>query len=140
MPTLLDLMGVDAGGLELTFTEPRQSGRSRNIFPQDLPSRRKGVVLTGHSLVPMLEGKVDEVRDFAVGGHHNREWFIKDHRWSYLMPIDGSRPPELYDLSADPGEQTNVLAQHADVAAQLELSLRRFPHELDLLEAAELES
>ena len=139
MPTLLELMGIDAGALEFTFTEPRQSGRSRNIFPQDLPSRRQKVVLTGHSLVPMLRDETAGVRDYAVGGHHNREWFITDGDWKYLLPIDGSRPPELYCLSDDPGEQHDLLARHPDIAAHLELALRRFPHELDLLEAAERE-
>ncbi|MFH1572189.1 MAG: sulfatase [Gemmatimonadota bacterium] len=138
MPTLLELMDIDAAGLELTFTEPQQSGRSRSIFPQDLPSRRRRVVFTGRSLVPVLQGRAAAVRDFAVGGHHNRQWFITDGEWKYLLPLDGSRPAELYCLRDDPGEHLDLVAHRPDVAARLELALRRFPSQLDLEEAAEL--
>jgi len=139
LPTLLEMLEIDASGLELTYTEPQQSGRSRNIFPQDLPTYRKRVVLTGHSLVPLLNGEADEVRNFVCGGHHNREWFIKDHEWSYLLPIDGARPPELYHLVEDPEEQTSVTEHHPEKADQMELALRRFAHELDLKEVGERE-
>ena len=138
MPTLLEFMDIDAADLELTYTEPQQSGTARNIFPQDLPTHRRGIDLTGHSLAPMMRGQIDEVRDFICGGHHNREWFIKDHEWSLLLPVDGSRPPELYRLATDPGEQSNVIDQHAETAARLELGLHRFLRDLDLREAAEL--
>ena len=139
MPTLLDFMDIDASDLELTYTEPQQSSTSRNIFPQDLPTHRRRVALTGHSLAPMMVGQADEVRDFICGGHHNREWFIKDHEWSLLLPIDGSRPPELYCLTTDPGEHDNVIHQHPDIAARMEVAVHRFIRDLDQREASELD-
>jgi arylsulfatase A-like enzyme len=138
LPTLLELMDIDATKLEFTYTEPQQSGTSRNIFPQDLPTIRNNVILTGKSMVPLMTGEKDEVRDYIFGGHHNREWFIKSHEWSYLMPIDGSRPSELLNLTVDPGEQTNIIADNQAKADEMELTVRRFLHELELQESGEV--
>jgi len=140
MPTLLGLMEIDASDLSLTYTEPRQSGRSRNIFPQDLPSYRKRTVLTGKNLVPLLTNEVQKVREFVFGGHYGREWFIKDEEWSCLLPIDGSRPAELYHLQSDPMEQVNLIATHPEQAAHMELAVHRFIRELDVLERKETEA
>jgi uncharacterized sulfatase len=38
--------------------------------------------------------------------------------WKFLCEYDGTSA-ELYDLAADPGESTNVAAEHADVVADL---------------------
>ncbi len=78
-----------------------------------------------------MAGKAEQVRDLAFGGHHNREWYARSKEWTYLLPIDGSRPPELYNRQADPGEQNNVIKECPDMATGLELELRRF---VDLLE------
>ena len=81
--------------------------------------------------MPLIEGKADHVRDLAFGGHHNREWYARSKEWTYLLPIDGSRPPELYHRVTDPGELNNVIGEYPDIATGLELELRRF---VDLLQ------
>ena len=43
-----------------------------------------------------------------------------------IVLINGSHPPELYHLEKDPTEQHNVIGEHPDVAAAMELELRRF--------------
>lgn len=126
MPTILEFLGIRADKLTLTFTEPDQSGKSDNIFPQDLPTRVERQILGGCNLVPLIEGKAEHVRDFAFGGHYNREWYAKNKEWTYLLPIDGSRPPELYHRPSDPTEQKNIIDQYPDVANGIELELRRF--------------
>ena len=73
-----------------------------------------------------MEGKVNRIRDLAFGGHHNREWYARSKEWTYLLPIDGSRPPELYDRRKDPMELNNVIDDYPDIAMGLELELRRF--------------
>ena len=101
MPTLLDAAGV----------------------PTDLP-------FTGTSLVPMLRGDADAVRDFAVTAQHGAQWAIRTDAWTFLLNVDGAFPNELYQRRTDPGEQANVLDAHPDVAAQLERRLRQFADEV----------
>lgn len=43
--------------------------------------------------------------------------------WKYIWASE--QPHELYDLAADPGERSNVLAAHGDVAAELRGLLER---------------
>jgi len=40
--------------------------------------------MQGKSLIPVLEGKVDEVRDFAIAGYHGYSWAIYTKEWSYV--------------------------------------------------------
>ena len=130
MPTLLDIMGIGISDLTLKFTEPQQSGNAKNIFPQDLVSKSQKQVLGGISLVPLLDGKVNSIRDFAAGGYHNREWYARTQKWTYLLPLDKGEEPELYDRDKDPGERKNVIDDYPDIAKDLELSLYRFVESL----------
>jgi arylsulfatase A len=52
--------------------------------------------------------------------HHaaNGRFAVREGKWKLVME-HAKLPRELYDLSADPGEQNNVIAQHADIAAAL---------------------
>ncbi len=43
---------------------------------------------------------------------------MRDGNWKLLCNYDGTQP-ELYDLSQDIGETTNLAQQHADVAKRL---------------------
>ena len=129
-PTLLDLLGVESEELTLEFTEPDQSGKAENIFPQDLVTRSQKQVLGGRSLMPLLAGEVERIRDFAPGGHYNREWYARTERWSYLLPLDEGREAELYDRRDDPEEKRNVIEENPEVAKGLELSLYRFVQSL----------
>jgi hypothetical protein len=123
-------VGIKSDKLTLNFTEPDQSGKSEVIFPQDLVTHQQRQVLGGCNLMPLMAGDADHVRDLAFGGHHNREWYARSKEWTYLLPIDGSRPPELYHRATDPGERRNVISEYPDMAMGLELELRRFVDEL----------
>jgi len=131
MPTFLDLLDIDSEELTLEFTEPKQSGKAENIFPQDLTSKASRQKLGGQSLVPLLEGEIDEIRDYAVGGHHNREWYLRTERWTYLFPLDEGKEPELYDREKDPDEKENLIEARPELAKNLELSLLRTVHSLN---------
>jgi arylsulfatase A-like enzyme len=96
MPTVLDAAGVEA---KQTFT--------------------------GTSLMPILEGQKESVRDFAVTSSLQKSRTIRTPEWTYIMYLDGDSP-ELYDRKNDPTEQRNVLAEHKGIADALELQLRRF--------------
>jgi arylsulfatase A-like enzyme len=125
MPTVLEALGI-RGPLVLPFLAPTQT-----MFPQDVVVNKRQVELTGRSLLPLLRGEAPAVRDFAVTAHHGRQWSLRTHDWSLLLPIDGSAGPELYDRRADPGEHRNLVAAEADRAAAMELQLRRFVDELE---------
>ncbi len=120
MPTVLDLLGIPTT-LELHYKAP-----IRLTFPQDMTVSKSEVTLHGKSMVPLLEGEAERIRDFAVTAHHRAEWTIRTADWTFMLPLRGDRAPELYSRQTDPAEQANVLADHPDVADALELTLRRF--------------
>jgi len=89
----------------------------------------------GVSLMPVLRGEVNGVRDYAYYGYHPWAWAIRDGEWSYILWFGDKghyedeivdRPPELYHIATDPGEQQNVLQDNPEVARKLELELRTF--------------
>jgi len=100
--------------------------------------------IEGHSLLPLISGEKENVRDFSVSGNFNLSWRIRDEGWSYYMfgpKEETNRPgPELYkidptyrvpaptafDREKDWMERENVIDQYPDVAERMELRLRRF--------------
>jgi arylsulfatase A-like enzyme len=99
-------------------------------------------VLHGKSLVPYLEGKKPENRDYVFSEYlENEEAFIRTQRWKYIYctgkrargdgyQIDNPTPgpyQRLYDLRADPGEFADVAARNPKVVKQMRsLMLERF--------------
>jgi arylsulfatase A-like enzyme len=80
----------------------------------------------GKSLLPMLSGTEDKIRDYAYMGYFKQAWRINDHDWSFMMYLDNKRPSELYHLKEDPLEKSNVIDQNPTKAMELELELRKF--------------
>jgi len=100
-------------------------------------------VAHGQSLSPYLEGRrMENARDHVFSEYlENEEAYIRTREWKYIFcsgkrarqdgyEIDQPTPGRyrrLYDLSADPGEFTDVAAKHADLVAKFEgLMLERF--------------
>jgi arylsulfatase A-like enzyme len=119
MPTILDALGIETP-LTHRFLAP-----TRTMFPQDMVVDERTITLHGHSLMPMLRGETEAVRSHAYSGHHSRQWSVRDAEWAFMLNIDGSGGPELYNRLTDPEEQTNVIDQYPEVAQALELNLRR---------------
>ena len=79
----------------------------------------------GRSLLPLLKNPRSEWTDRTLV-HHTGRWTtgkVADAKYA-KSAIQNSRftlvnNDELYDLKADPGEQTNVIAQHPEVVAKL---------------------
>ncbi|UCH33689.1 MAG: sulfatase-like hydrolase/transferase [Armatimonadota bacterium] len=118
MPTVLDFLGLPLT-VEQVYRAP-----AKDLFPQDMPAARKTVELEGRSLLPLMSGGKERIRDFAYIGHFGRSWTIRTKEWSFHMLLgDGER--QLFDLRDDPGEQRNVLRENEAVARELELELRR---------------
>ena len=87
---------------------------------------REARSMHGKSLVPLIDGEEDAVRDVVVTGYHETEHrCIRDGRWSYIHRPAG-RDDELYDLVHDPSEQTDVIAEHPAEAERLASHLGRY--------------
>jgi arylsulfatase A-like enzyme len=97
----------------------------------------------GHSLRPYLEGRrMDNRRSYIFSEYlENEEAFIRTMEWKYIVcsgrrertdgyTTDNPKPGRyrrLYNLKNDPGEFTNVSAQHPDLVDKFEnLMLERF--------------
>jgi arylsulfatase A-like enzyme len=110
------------------------------------PSRADtdAVPLDGTSFAPAIFDDTAPTPDaaFAVGPRENHPFAVRTTRWK-LIHTPADRPPvptkgyplggfgtperfELYDLRADPGETTNVVAQHPEIAADLKRRLAGF--------------
>lgn len=110
MPTILDVLGIE--------------GTVESPLHQSSPP------MHGKSLLPLLQGEAETVRDYAYIGHHRRSWNIRNAEWSYHLWLDGRRAPCLFHRPTDPGEQHNVLPQNRAIGDSLELELRRFVAQL----------
>jgi len=83
--------------------------------------------MQGVSLVPTFTGK-EAASAFSYAetlfSKLNMGWSelraIRTNRWKYIR----APKPELYDLAADPGETSNVIAGHPSEAQELEAKLR----------------
>jgi len=62
-------------------------------------------------------------RPGVAGGENLPDLAIRDGRWKLLCEYDGSRP-QLYDLSQDGAETTNVAAQHPNLVRRLTAAVR----------------
>lgn len=54
--------------------------------------------MQGKSLLPLVFGQVDKVRDFAIAGYHDYSWAIFTEEWSYihwLQPDDDGKTMRL---------------------------------------------
>ncbi len=73
----------------------------------------------GHSLRPVLLDSKARVRDatFSLDGKKGQS--IRTDQWAYIRYKDGSE--ELYDMEADPGQFTNLVATADAVAKKSEL-------------------
>ncbi len=120
LPTILDFLGITEE-LELPYLAP-----VRHRFPQDVAVREKRVALDGASLLPLMRGEVERIRDFAVTAHHGAQWVLRTEEWTFVDNLRGDRPSELYHRKTDPQEQNNLIESERDVADELELKLRRF--------------
>lgn len=99
-PTILDLLGVPASG-------------------PPAPGASLAAVMTGDRADLEVEGYAEAMYPL----HHYGWSALKAIRRGPYKLIDAPRP-ELFDLSKDPGETTNLFAAEPDVANRLQRSLR----------------
>jgi arylsulfatase A-like enzyme len=80
----------------------------------------------GESLLPIMDGKTEKIRDYAYMGYFKRTWRVSDKNWSFVLSLEKARANELYNLQEDPGEKKNLVEKEKTKAMELELELRRF--------------
>jgi arylsulfatase A-like enzyme len=116
LPTALDILGVP--GPERAEADARLAGRS--VWPLVRAAAGAGAGLEA-AIHQAREG-----REWAITGWG--DWAaVRSRDWNYIANFE--RPddnPRLFDLRADPAEQTDVLAAHAAVAADHRRALERF--------------
>lgn len=77
------------------------------------------------SLLPVLLGQEDRVADreavFILGNGKDSSVAVCTGKWKLIVRYgsDLDKGNELYDLPNDPGEQTNLIEQHPEVASRL---------------------
>jgi arylsulfatase A-like enzyme len=98
------------------------------IFPTilDFLNQRIPPKAHGKSLLPLMSGEVDSIRDYAYCGHFKRNWRVSDHEWAFTLNFDKGKENELYNLKQDSLEQDNLIDKETTKAIELELELRRF--------------
>jgi len=73
----------------------------------------------GRSFLPVLMGKSDEHRKYAISGYYEAiDRCTRDSRWSYIQRPEG-QPDELYDLIEDPKETKNLVDEEPEEAKRL---------------------
>jgi arylsulfatase len=82
--------------------------------------------LSGRDLLPRLvDGKWEDNRlRVAHTGSRKMATVHEGKRWSLIVQDD--KPPALYDLLADPTEETDLSQRHSDVVRRLMSALARF--------------
>ena len=97
--------------------------------------------MTSKSLLPLILGQQEKMRDFAVCCHYGKSLSIRRDDWSYHYFLDGDAKqkkgsrlvkdgPELYNLREDPVEQRNLLADEPERAGAMDRALRQFTQQL----------
>jgi arylsulfatase A len=87
--------------------------------------------LDGLNLLPILEGRAPEVERtlfWRVVGAARQQQAVRSGRWKLV--VDQGRPL-LFDLTADIGERSDVIAGHRDVATRLQAALTAWQADVD---------
>jgi len=84
----------------------------------------------GESLLPIMAGEVESIREYVYMGYFKRAWRINNREWSFLLNFYKNQSTELYNLKNDPEEKRNLISENPQKATELELSLRKFVADL----------
>ena len=98
--------------------------------------------MTSESLMPLIRGERDRIRDEAVCCHYNESISIRHDEWSYHWFVENSRGrvsersaitkegPELYNLREDPLEQRNLASAEPDRVEDMDRRMLAFTERL----------
>lgn len=66
--------------------------------------------IEGKSLVPVIKGEREEVRDYVFRAYLGVQRMVRDERWKLIFYPQAVRT-QLFDLKSDPHELTNLLEE-----------------------------
>ena len=130
LPTLLELAGVDGSGLALPgrslvpLLEGREDGGGEERFA--LAERRSFDAPETPRTPPRPLPPRPTVHDLVEAAIHDNfepgeAWAIQDRR--YKLIVDTTRGDQLFDLSEDPYETTDLAAERPEIAKRLRARL-----------------
>ena len=103
---------------------------------------RKGAAPDSQEHLDVLLGKNNTGREYVVQQNLNNTLAIVKGQWKYIEPSDGpaiefwtkmelgnDKQPQLYDLSSDPSEKTNVAKSHPEIVKELSALLESVKEE-----------
>jgi len=82
----------------------------------DLAGLNRPDHIDAHSLLPLLKGKTEEHREYVLTEERPFR-AIATEKWKFIETYNDKN--ELYNLVDDPDELNNVIADHADIARDL---------------------
>ena len=132
-PLLIKIPGVTNGAKYNSFCQPPDIKPTiLDLMNAPIPPR-----VQGQSLLPLIRGEQESIRDFAVSSltyvqdaevRCPTSFRTKDYLYIYGGDEWGS---ELYDLQTDPDETRNIIDSRADVAEQLHQQYLDFLEEIN---------
>lgn len=75
-----------------------------------------------HNLLPLLQGRNKEIRTSLVVKASNDTYGLRWKNWKYIEGKE-DQVPQLYDLSTDESETTNIHSKHPKIAQEMKQKL-----------------
>ncbi|QDU60382.1 Arylsulfatase [Planctomycetes bacterium Pan216] len=83
------------------------------------------VSVEGKSLLPIIDGKSDSVRDSAFLAYRDLQRAVREGKWKLIeYAVKGKRTTQLFDLESDPDEVHNLAADPKYKAIRERLSVK----------------
>jgi len=97
-------------------------------------------LLDGESLLPIIKGEKEEIRNFAISGFYERSWSIREEDYTLYLWLEGKKltsgelyetgrnyippKPEEYDYKKDVAEKENIIHEKGEIAKELQKKLK----------------